>query len=82
MSDAQRRAIRTLTQSLPAAVLISGWNLFAPDNLDLTTEQAAWLALVLTCIVSFVQNWFEDNTSFPALLKAPASEGENPQPPH
>lgn len=78
MSDAQRRAVRTLAQAVPAAVVVSGWNLFAPSNLDMTAEQATWVTLVLTGLVSFVQNWFEDHTSLPTLL---GTKPDGPPPP-
>lgn len=77
MSDATRRALRTLFQFVVAGgltALING----AVDGLD-----PSWLALVQAVnqlIVTFAQNWLEDNTAVPALLKAPASEGENPVP--
>lgn len=80
MSDAQRRAIRTLIQSVPAAVLVGGWNLFAPPNLQMTPQQTAFITILLVALTTFGQNWLEDNTSVPALLKAPPSRGENPIP--
>jgi hypothetical protein len=80
MSDAQRRGLRTLIQAVPAAVLVSGWNLFAPSNLQLNPAQLAFVVAIVTALLTFGQNWLEDNTSVPALLKAPASRGENPVP--
>jgi hypothetical protein len=38
------------------------------------------LVLVLTSILTKFKNYLEDNTNFPAFLKAPSSEGKNPQP--
>lgn len=38
------------------------------------------LLWLLTTVVTFVQNWLEDNTPVPALLKAPPSSGVNPVP--
>lgn len=78
MSDAQRRAIRTVIQVSLVQALMALYNAFAP--IDLTIEQMTAITLVATPLVAFAQNWLEDNTSAPALLKAPASEGENPKP--
>jgi hypothetical protein len=34
----------------------------------------------IIALLAFVQNWLEDTTQFPAVLKAKASDGENPVP--
>lgn len=74
LSDAQRRAIRTLLQTGTVGVLITLYNEFAPMSLN-TGQQAALLAFGAV-IVSFLQNWLEDNVEhMPALLKSPASPG-------
>lgn len=78
MSDAQRRAVRTFVQVGLVQALLALYNAFAPT--DLTVEQTTAITLVATPVVGFIQNWLEDNTSAPALLKAPASRGENPVP--
>lgn len=77
MSDATRRALRTLFQFVVAGGLTALVNT-AADGLD-----SSWLALVQAVnqlLVTFAQNWLEDNTGVPAILKAPASGGENPVP--
>lgn len=80
MSDAQRRAIRTLLQAISAAVLIGLYQAFAPAQYQLNVTQVAALTAILTPVVAFAQNWFEDNTNLPAVLKAPPSSGQNPTP--
>lgn len=75
MSDATRRAIRTLMQ------LIAGGGLtLLVDQIakDLPTQYVPYLMIGFTLLVTFSQNWLEDNTSFPALLKAVPSSGQNP----
>ena len=78
MSDAQRRALRSLFQVTLVQALITLYNAFAA--VPLTVEQASAITLVATPLLVFGQNWLEDSTSFPAVLKAPASSGENPVP--
>lgn len=69
MSDAQRRALRTLVQVGLVQALIQLYNAFAPVQYDLTLEQQSAITVVATPIVVFIQNWLEDNTSVPTLLK-------------
>ena len=54
------------------------WQAFAPVKLNV--EQASAITVVATPIIGFLQNLLEDNTPFPALLKSPASSGQNPVP--
>lgn len=70
MNDASRRATRTLLQALPGAFLIQGWQVFAPPELRLNGEQAAWLIALLTALSSFVQNTIEASVG-EAILKTP-----------
>lgn len=77
MTDAQRRALRTLIQATLGALGAGLLNLLF-DGLE-----PAWLAVigvVMTTVLTQVQNSLEDNGTIPALLKAPASSGENPFP--
>lgn len=81
-NDALRRGFRTLIQVSLVQGLMQLWNAFAPPlPADLTLEQMSAITVVGTPIVTFAQNWLEDNTSLPALLKAPASPGQKPTPP-
>ena len=78
MSDATRRAIRTLMQF----VVGGGLGTLVSELAAKTADPLVKAAIVVGAafVVSYAQNWLEDNTAFPALLKAPASEGENPIP--
>lgn len=78
MNDATRRGLRSLLQVGIVQALIGLWNAFATN--DLTTEQVTAITLVATPLLSFAQNLLEDQTSFPAFLKSPASAGANPVP--
>lgn len=78
MTDSQRRALRTLFQVGLVQALIQLWNAFSPQPMNV--EQAGAITAVATPLVSFGQNWLEDNTNAPAFLKAPASRGQNPVP--
>lgn len=90
-SDPLRRAIRTFVQAftgtLLSLLLAQGVpSLVAsgkvPDlSLLLTLTLAAGLAGVIA-LLSWLQNWAEDSPSIPlpALLKAPASGGQDPIP--
>lgn len=78
MSDAQRRAVRTLLQVSAVQILLQTYNAFAPN--PLTNEQYVALTALGSMLVTFGQAWLEDNTRFPALLKAPTSPGQNPIP--
>lgn len=49
-------------------------------GVDLTEEQHAAIVVVATPLLTALQNWLEDNTAVPAILKAPASSGQNPAP--
>jgi hypothetical protein len=78
MNDPTRRAIRTLVQVGLVQGVLQLWNAFAPTKL--TVDQAAAITLVATPLVGFIQNMLEDSAGMPALLKAPASSGQNPVP--
>jgi hypothetical protein len=70
VSDATRRATRTLLQGLPGAFLVTGWNLFSPPHVHLNAEQAAWMITLVTALTSFLQNSIEAATD-QAILKTP-----------
>lgn len=78
MSDPIRRALRTLFQFIAGGGLAALANelVLSVDDGRLQAAVAAFFVL----LVSYAQNELEDRTNFPALLKAPASEGENPTP--
>lgn len=78
MSDATRRALRSFAQVgiIQGAVLL--YNAFAET--PLTENQTTAIYVFVTPVFVLVQNLLEDNTRFPAIGKAPASSGNNPQP--
>lgn len=77
MNDATRRGLRTLLQiSTVEAVL----QLLKAFGVDLTDDQHAAILVVATPLLTAAVNWLEDNTPLPAVLKAPASSGQNPAP--
>ena len=78
MSDATRRGLRSLLQVGLVQAAIVLYNAFAV--VELTSEQAGAITLFATPLLAFAQNWLEDNTSMPAVGKAPASPGSNPTP--
>lgn len=85
MPDALRRALRTFVQAFLGSIITSG---------ILSTVQEAgvvdWSALkkvavsaaaaAVIALITWAQNFLEDTTTVPALLKAPPSPGENPVP--
>jgi hypothetical protein len=77
VNDATRRGIRTFLQiGIVEAVL----QLLRAFGVDLTEEQHAAIIVFATPVLALIVNLLEDNTAFPALLKAPASSGQNPAP--
>lgn len=85
MTDPVRRAVRTFAQAFLGSLLTSGVLSAASTDgvVDWSALKKAGIAAIAGAVVAFltfVQNVLEDNTSMPALLKAPASEGENPVP--
>ena len=96
MNDATRRALRTFAQVFIGIFALSllGWLADVqewatcvtdacrnfPDPSVLGKAAIAAAAGGVSALVAWVQNILEDNTSFPAVFKAPASPGENPVP--
>lgn len=77
MNDASRRGVRTLLQ---IGVVEGVLQLLTAFGVALTEDQHAAILVVATPILTAIQCWLEDNTAFPAVLKAPASGGVNPVP--
>jgi hypothetical protein len=76
VSDATRRAIRGLVQiSFVSAIIIM---LAAFEIISWNETQTAAVMAVCTPIVSFIQNWLEDQGSIPSYGKSPASAGAEP----
>ena len=89
MSDAVRRAIRTYIDAW-AGTFLGLWamsGLGGDDYMAGVSDLAvigkitfAAAIAAIPALVSFIKNALEDNGAIPALLKAPASDGENPTP--
>lgn len=86
MSDAIRRALRTffqafigviLAQSAPIALSASKGE-YILDIDWLMRISVSGVAAAVIAVLTFAQNWLEDNTKFPSMLKAQASSGQNP----
>ena len=88
MKDSTRRAVRTGLDLFLGVLLSLGAVLLIPGINETVTEMGLGKAfgvfsvvvLVLTTFVTKLKNYLEDEKNFPALLKAPASGGENPVP--
>lgn len=88
MTDSTRRALRTFIDlvlgvlgSLAVVAVVPGFSDFmASHGWGEALATFSMVVLVLTSVFTKFKNYLEDNTKFPAFLKAPASEGANPQP--
>ena len=88
MKDSTRRALRTGLDLFLGVLLSCGAVLLIPGINDTLTDMGlgqafaifSLVVLVLTTFVTKFKNYLEDEKNFPALLKAPASGGENPVP--
>jgi hypothetical protein len=65
--DALKRAIRTLLQAGIAGALISLAQEF--NWIDWSESQSVAAMVVVTMVVTFIQNALEDNTPLPTVLK-------------
>lgn len=78
MNDPIRRALRTLLQ------FIAGGGLTALiTEVVAEIDDARLVAVIMAAsllVVTYAQNELEDMGAIPALLKAPASHGQNPIP--
>jgi TRAP-type C4-dicarboxylate transport system permease small subunit len=93
LPDSLRRALRTFVQAfvgtlavlaIPALTDIMRAAANAePYEIDFRFWQSAVIAACASgviALISFIQNYLEDSTNFPAVGKAPASPGQNPTP--
>jgi ABC-type multidrug transport system fused ATPase/permease subunit len=85
MTDALRRAIRTFVQTFLGVVISSGILSAAATDGVVDWSGAKKVAVsamsaAVVAVLTFVQNALEDGGQIPAILKAPASSGENPVP--
>lgn len=77
MNDALRRGTRTF---LDIAFVEALLQLAIAFGADFTEAQHAAILVVAPFFISSIKNALEDNGAIPALLKAPASDGEHPIP--
>lgn len=84
LPDSVRRAIRTFIQAFIGVLLVQVATLTA-DLDDGEIDWNLWKRVALTAVaagfvafVTWLQNFLEDNTSMPAVLKATPSSGQNP----
>lgn len=80
MSDSTRRALRGILDLIPAGIAAV---LIMVPVLGLEASQVAAVTAFLSALVvalAKIRNALEDAGYLPALLKAPASDGENPVP--
>lgn len=85
MNDPLRRALRTWLQAFLGSLITSGVLSAASADgvVDWSALKKALIAAAagaVVALITFVQNHLEDSTAMPAILKAPASGGENPVP--
>ncbi len=92
-SDAIRRGIRSFIQGfigvliLLAVPILNQWVSTVGSGGEVIIDVPFWRSVAMAAIggglvglVSFVQNFTEDHSNLPAILKAPASEGQSPVP--
>lgn len=81
MKDSKRRGLRTALQMLVTILTTgAGTGLLKLIGFDVSPEIWAAVTAVLLPLVTTVLNELEDNGTIPAVLKAPASDGEDPLP--
>lgn len=81
MKDSTRRGLRTVLQMIVTVLTTgSGTALLQLFGVDVTPQQWAVVSTALLPLVTIVLNELEDSGKIPALLKAPASDGEDPVP--
>jgi hypothetical protein len=92
MPDALRRAIRTFAQAFVGVLLLQAAAIAVSVNQGTWVPDVDWLKRVVLsaaaagviAVLSWLQNYLEDSgvagKTIPAVLKAPASSGENPAP--
>lgn len=85
MPDALRRAVRTFVQTFIGTIITSGILSTASETgvVDWSAAKkitVSALAAAVVAVLTWTQNFLEDTTTLPALLKAPPSAGVNPVP--
>lgn len=95
MNDALRRALRTFFQAFVGTLSVmlvpflydlvkaageADGQLVRIDVNFLGNVAIAAIVAGIIALISWAQNELEDKTGMPAIMKAPASEGQNPVP--
>jgi hypothetical protein len=85
MPDALRRALRTFVQAFLGSIITSGIlstteTVGVVDWSALKKVAVSAVAAAVIALITWAQNYLEDTTTVPALLKAPPSGGVNPVP--
>jgi hypothetical protein len=86
LPDAARRAIRTFLQAFLGVILAQIGAIAISAQKGEYVLDIEWLKRIgvsafaagVIAVLSFLQNYLEDNTNFPAVLKSSASSGQNP----
>lgn len=86
MSDAVRRSIRTFLQAFLGVILAQAGAIALDAQKGEYVLDVEWIKRIgisaivagVIAVLTFTHNALEDNTSFPSVLKASASGGQNP----
>lgn len=86
LSDAVRRALRTFCQAFLGVVIAQSGAILIDAQKGEYVLDIEWIKRIgvsaiaagVIALVSFAQNWLEDNSSFPSVGKATASSGARP----
>ncbi len=92
-NDWIRRGVRTFIQGfvgvlvLLAVPILNEWVTTVGSGGEVVIDVPFWRSVAMAAVgggmvslVSFVQNFTEDHSNLPALLKSPPSAGQNPAP--
>ncbi len=92
-NDWIRRGVRTFIQGfvgvlvLLAVPILNEWVSTVGSGGEVVIDVPFWRSVAMAAVgggmvslVAFVQNFTEDHTNVPAILKSPPSSGQNPAP--
>ena len=86
MPDALRRSIRTFLQAFCGVIIAQSGAILLDAQKGEYVLDIEWIKRIgvsaavsgVIALVTFIQNYAEDNSNFPSMLKASASGGQNP----
>jgi hypothetical protein len=86
LPDAVRRALRTFVQAFIGVILAQSGAILIDAQRGEYVLDLDWIKRILVsalvaaviALITWIQNYLEDNTGVPAIGKATASSGENP----